>query len=98
MLLLPIDRSAPEPLHRQICDGVARLIDDARLEPGARLPPTRRFAASLPVHRSTVIRAYRELRALGYLESRPGSYSTVRQRYRPPGTRLSVPGSASLLH
>ncbi len=97
MLLLPIDRSTHVPLYRQICDGVARLVDDALLVPGTRLPPTRRFAQSLAVHRSTVIRAYRELRALGYLESRPGSYSTVRRRYRPPGTRRIAPASASVV-
>ena len=97
MLLLSIDRSTPVPLHRQICDGVARLVDAALLVPGTRLPPTRRFAESLAVHRSTVVRAYRELRALGYLESRPGSYSTVRRRFRPPGTSQRVPMRSSLV-
>ncbi len=97
MLLLSIDRSAPVPLFRQICECVARLVDDALLVPGTRLPPTRQFAESLAVHRSTVIRAYRELRALGYLESRPGSYSTVRRRFRPPATRRIAPSTASLV-
>ena len=32
------------------------------------------------MNRSTVYRAYEELRAAGYLESRPGSYTTVRGR------------------
>jgi DNA-binding transcriptional MocR family regulator len=39
------------------------------------------MAARLGVNRSTIYRAYQELWALGYLESRPGSYTTVR---RPP--------------
>lgn len=97
MLLLPIDRSAPMPVYRQICDQVARLVDEGALVPGDRLPPTRRLAGSLAVHRSTVIRAYGELRALGYVESRPGSYSTIRRRFRPPGMRQGAPEPASLV-
>ena len=93
MLLLQIDRSAIVPVYRQICDLVARLVDDGALLPGERLPPTRRLATTLQVHRSTIIRAYGELRALGYLEGRPGSYTTIRRRSRPPGTRQALPGA-----
>lgn len=77
-------RSAPA--FRQIRDRIAVLIDEGTLRPGERLPPTRTLAKELGVHRSTAVRAYEELRALGYLESRSGSYSTVRQRSRPPAT------------
>jgi DNA-binding transcriptional MocR family regulator len=38
-----------------------------------------------------VYRAYQELWALGYLESRPGSYSTVRGRLKPPGAAAAQP-------
>jgi len=86
VLLLRIDRKSEVPAYRQICTELAALVDEGSLSPGDRLPPTRRFAITLGVHRSTVVRAYDELRALGYLESRGGSYSTVRRRERPPAT------------
>ena len=84
MLLLDIDRHALVPAYRQLSDHIARLINAGTLTAGARLPPTRQLAAALGVHRTTVVRAYRELRALGMLDARPGSYTTVRRRWRQP--------------
>jgi DNA-binding transcriptional MocR family regulator len=86
MLLLKIDRASEIPAFRQICDRIVTLVDEGALRPGDRLPPTRVLGASIGFHRSTVVRAYNELRALGYLESRAGSYSTIRRRQRPPAT------------
>ena len=79
-LLLAIDRNSEQPVWRQIVGGVERLVDDGTLVPGSRLPPTRRLATKLGVNRSTVCRAYQDLWASGYLEARPGSYCTVRER------------------
>ncbi len=87
MLLLPLERNGGVPTYRQICDRIVRLVDDGTLAEGERLPPTRSMAATLGVNRSTVVRAYQELWALGYLQSRPGSYSTVRGRARALGAR-----------
>lgn len=81
-LLLSVDRDATTPVWRQIVRGVERLVDEGTLTPGERLPPTRRLATRLGVNRSTVYRAYQELWAGGYVEARPGSYSTVRARPR----------------
>ena len=83
MLLMTLDRGGSVPVYRQIYERVARLVDEGTLHPGSRLPASRNLADSLGVNRSTVVRAYQELWALGYLESRPGSYSTIRQRVRP---------------
>ncbi len=88
MLLLTVDRTRPVPAYRQIYERVVRLVDAGELAPGDRLPPTRTLARTLGVHRSTVLRAYDELWALGYLESRQGSYSTVRRRA--PGGRRAA--------
>jgi len=84
MLLLNIDPASDVPAYQQICDRIVTLVDEGTLRPGDRLPPTRALGTSIGFHRSTVVRAYNDLRALGYLESRGGSYSTVRQR--PPTT------------
>lgn len=86
MLLLKIDRTSDVPAYRQVCDQIVALADEGVLRPGDRLPPTRVLGVSIGLHRSSVVRAYSELRALGYLESRGGSYSTIRQRQRLPST------------
>ncbi len=82
-MLLKIDRNAAIPIHRQIAEQVARLVETGGLRAGARLPATRELARKLGLNRSTVYRAYQELWAGGYIEARPGSYSTVRGRLRP---------------
>ncbi|HHS12176.1 MAG TPA: PLP-dependent aminotransferase family protein [bacterium] len=87
MLLLHLDTRSKIPLYRQISNQIQTLVDEGTLRPGDRLPPTRVLADTLSVHRSTVTRAYEELWAMGYIQSRPGSYSTVRRRKQiaPPG-------------
>jgi DNA-binding transcriptional MocR family regulator len=79
MMILTIERNSRVPAYKQICEQVVGLVESAALAPGDHLPPTRVLARSIGVHRSTVLHAYGELWALGYLESRPGSYSTVRR-------------------
>ncbi len=86
MLLLKIDRASKVPAYQQICNRVVDLVDTGALKPGDRLPPTRALSTTIGLHRSSVVRAYNELRALGYLESRGGAYTTIRQR---PPTTLS---------
>lgn len=65
-----IDRAAREPASAQLKTGIRRLVDAGALEPGARLPTVRAFAADLGVVPNTVARAYRELEAEGYLVGR----------------------------
>jgi len=81
-LLIKIDEASKTPLFRQIMEQVIGLVDSHALRLGTRLPSTRALADRLGVNRSTVYKAYQELWALGYLDSRPGSYSTVRHRAR----------------
>lgn len=79
-LLVAIDKKSSTPLFRQIADKIAELVAQGVLKPGDNIPPTRELAQKLEVNRSTVYRAYQELWAWGYVESRPGSYSTIRKR------------------
>jgi DNA-binding transcriptional MocR family regulator len=79
-MLLKIDRNLSTPIYKQIIDKIKELIDQGWLELGQRLPSSRDLAEQLGVTRSTVCQAYAELQALGYLQSRPGSYNTVQQR------------------
>jgi GntR family transcriptional regulator / MocR family aminotransferase len=66
--VVSIDGNAETPLHQQIYDGLRDAIVSGRLRAGARLPATRMLADNLCVSRNTVILAYDELAAEGYLE------------------------------
>lgn len=97
-MLLRLDPQSPVALFRQLRDRISALIEDGALRPGERLPSTRRLAEFTGVHRSTVVEAYGELHALGYIESRAGSYTTVRRRASPaPRSRREPSGGGSQL-
>lgn len=57
------------PVFLQIARGLTRDILRGRLRPKDRLPGTRSLAAELGVHRNTVVAAYDELLAEGWIES-----------------------------
>ncbi|MBN2659344.1 MAG: aminotransferase class I/II-fold pyridoxal phosphate-dependent enzyme [Spirochaetales bacterium] len=80
MFDIPLDRHSATPLYCQIRDYIIDLIANGELKSGNQLPPTRELAEELAVNRTTVYQAYRELWSLGYTESRPGSYSYIRDR------------------
>ena len=68
--ILSVDRGAPEPMHRQIYGALRRFILDGRIPPHALLPSTRTLAEDLKVGRNTVIAAYDQLLAEGFIEAR----------------------------
>ncbi len=69
---IQLRRGANEPLHRQLYDGLREAILTGNLEPGTRLPATRALADDLALSRNTVLTAFEQLSAEGYLESRVG--------------------------
>ena len=77
-LLLPLDREIPQPLHRQLEQGLRDAIRDGRLP--AATPRCRRrraLADQLGVSRGIVVEAYEQLVAEGYLASLPGGATRV---------------------
>src|SRR6476661_8449476 len=76
-LLVELDRAAPEPLHRQLANGLRDAIRTGRLAPATRLRSTRVLAADLGVSRRLVVDAYSQLAAEGFLLSRHGSGTPV---------------------
>ncbi len=52
-------------------------ILEGRLRPGTLLPPTRTLARESGVSRGTVVAVFEQMIAEGYLESRPGSGTSV---------------------
>jgi GntR family transcriptional regulator/MocR family aminotransferase len=75
-LELPAQR-APQPVFVRIARAIAGDVRRGRLVPGAQLPGSRELARGLGVHRNTVIAAFRELLAEGYLEARKGQGTFV---------------------
>jgi GntR family transcriptional regulator / MocR family aminotransferase len=72
-----IDRRSTTPLFRQIYLQCREAILDQRLRPGTKLPSTRAFAAALGVARVSVVAAYEQLLAEGYLLGVVGSGTYV---------------------
>jgi GntR family transcriptional regulator/MocR family aminotransferase len=75
--VIAIDRAAPRPLHRQLYEGLRVSITDGTLRAGQRLPSSRGLASELGLSRITVLNAYAQLLAEGYLQSRIGSGTVV---------------------
>ena len=65
------------PLHAQLTRALKGAMFAGRVGHGARLPPTRLLARDLGVSRNTVLAAYEQLRAEGFLDGRVGSGSYV---------------------
>lgn len=84
-LPIQIATGDPRPIGRQIVDAVVMKIATGELTPGAQLPSVRGLAQQLLINPNTVSKAYAELTAEGWLESRQGLGLFV----APPRQRLS---------
>ncbi len=73
-LPLPLDRADPAPVAVQIARGLALRMRSGALPPGAPLPGSRTLSESLGVHRNTVLAAYAELAAEGWIETAAARY------------------------
>lgn len=76
-LALSIERGSKTPIFEQICTAIRTQVVSGDLTAGTKMPPTRAFATELGVSRSTVVTAYEQLVAEGYLSSLRGSGYTV---------------------
>src|SRR5687768_13727474 len=65
------------PLHAQLTRALKTALAGGRFGQGSRLPPTRALARDLGVSRNTVLTAYEQLRAEGFMAARVGSGSYV---------------------
>ena len=72
-----IDTNSAEPLHRQLYNELRAAILGGRLPSGCRLPASRELAQVTGLSRNTVLSAYDQLIAEGYIESRAGSGTYV---------------------
>jgi GntR family transcriptional regulator/MocR family aminotransferase len=69
--IINIQEDCDTPVYLQIANSVIREMKKGRIGPGIKLPGTRAMAEILDVHRKTMVRAYEELDAQGWIEMRP---------------------------
>ena len=84
------------PLYDQLTRALKASILDGRIGAGTQLPPTRELAQELEISRTTVLAAYEQLRAEGFIDGRVGSGSFVSHlQARPPQhpvrTKIAAP-------
>jgi GntR family transcriptional regulator / MocR family aminotransferase len=75
-----IERGSDVPLAQQLEREVVRAVRDGRLRPGQPVPSSREAADTLGLTRNTVVAAYRELAAQGWLVARPGGRTRVAEQ------------------
>src|SRR5919107_1638003 len=74
-----VDGDSKVPLYRQLYENLRQAILTGQLVPGTRLPSTREVAAELGLSRNTVMNAFEQLLAEGYVEGHVGSGTFVSQ-------------------
>ena len=74
---IPLDESSAIPLYYQVYQRLRAAILLGQLPPGGRLPSTRQMAADLGVSRNTLMSAFDQLIAEGYVEGRVGAGTFV---------------------
>ena len=74
-----IDARSPTPLYAQIAGRLRVAIAAGDLKPGDALPSVRNLAGRLRVNPATVVQAYRDLEAEGFVEMRQGAGTFVRE-------------------
>jgi GntR family transcriptional regulator/MocR family aminotransferase len=96
--LISIDKDSVQPVYLQIANQLMVFIKEGNLQAGHRLPSTRQMADWLLVHRKTVIQAYDELLAQGWLESRTGSGTYVAKHLPEIHPRSLLNGAAKSIN
>ena len=71
-LSITLDRDGEEPIYRQLIRNIRMQIESGALPAGTRLPASRDLARQLNVSRISVVNAYAELRAEGFLSAHAG--------------------------
>lgn len=79
-MFLRIDSTNGVPLYLQIAKEVKHSIAVGSLRPGDQLPSVREVALQITVNPNTVAKAYRELEALGIVETRRGMGTFVPEK------------------
>lgn len=76
---IKINRRKADPLYLQLVYQFINAIKMNLLEEGDRLPGSRKIAKELQLHRKTVVAGLEELRAQGWITTKPGAGTFVKQ-------------------
>ncbi|VEF13732.1 GntR family transcriptional regulator [Pseudomonas fluorescens] len=74
-----IELDRRQGLSRQLYQALRQRVLDGRLASGTRLPASRDLAAALAISRNSVVRAYDQLYAEGFIEGRVGDGTYIAQ-------------------
>ena len=74
-----IDPRSPTPLYEQIAARIRLAVASEELRPGEPLPSVRQLAALVRVNPATVVQAYRDLEAEGFVSMRRGAGTFVKE-------------------
>ena len=69
--LIEIDHHSKSPIYLQISNAIIKLVSKGHITSGQRLPGSRKMASLLSVNRGTIITAYEELEAQGWVTISP---------------------------
>jgi GntR family transcriptional regulator/MocR family aminotransferase len=94
---IPLDRQAATPLFRQLYLHLKEAILSGGVAASARLPATRELGRLLGLSRQTVLAAYEQLTAEGYLEGAVGKGTFVSASLPAPGRSARVDSVAPLM-
>jgi GntR family transcriptional regulator / MocR family aminotransferase len=97
--IIQIKDNSEVPVYLQIANAIISEIRQGHVGPSAKLPGTRLMSSLLQVHRKTVVRAYEELDAQGWITQQPskGTFTSkeipeIRPRTISPAiTNISFP-------
>lgn len=73
-----LDPRSPTPLYAQIAGTIRVAVAAGELESGQTLPSVRQLAVRLRVNPATVVQAYRDLEAEGFVEMRQGAGTFIK--------------------
>lgn len=79
-LNIDIERESAEPIYQQLIRMIRSQIESGDLPAGSKLPASRSLARRLEVSRISVVNAYAELRAQGFLSATRGRGTFVAKR------------------
>ncbi|NBI32473.1 GntR family transcriptional regulator [Enterorhabdus sp. P55] len=79
VVLFEVDKKSDLPPWLQLRNRLAYLIATGYFKPGEKLPTVRGLAAEISINFNTVNKAYISLMDEGYIESRPGKGTIVRE-------------------
>ena len=75
--MIQLDYRDARPIYRQVKDGLRHLMATGVLAGGEQLPSVRQLATQLAINPNTIVRAYAELEAEGFVYSVGGKGTFV---------------------